>query len=88
MVFHIQLIWCGLYSLYTLWTLNLSMIHGVDATRYGIFGVHLGRTLLATTLTYWGYAFFVAHADEHQLLYNFVQKGEGKLLKFKEELFR
>ena len=76
-IFNIQMALCGLYALYVQWTLARTIIHGVDSRRYDVFGMHFVRSLLAACFAYWGYEFFVAHTDEHKLLYNFVQLGPG-----------
>ena len=68
-IFKVQLAFCTLYTLYIQWTLVEHTIrHGLDTRRYHMFGAHLIRSMLAMTFSFWGYEFFVAHADGQKVL--------------------
>ena len=78
--FNIQLFGSILYALYIQWTLvEHSINHGIKSREYHILGLHLVRTLIAISFTYWGYEFFVAEENGNLLLYNFVQSSQGKI---------
>ena len=76
--FKIQLVFAALYAVYIDLTLVLTMMGGLRNVRYHIFGMHLMRSLLSTTFSYWAYKLFVANATDHELLYNFTQQSPGK----------
>ena len=76
--------WLGTaYAVY----INLTLIHtfmsGKENVRYDQLGVHLLRSLMSTSFTYWAKEFFVAHSEKHEMLYNFVQANPGMHLRKK-----
>ena len=70
-----------LYAFYINITLLHTFTHGLKTVRYDQLGVHMVRALLSASLTYWAHE-FLAHSEDHQLLYNFVQSNPGTTLRF------
>ena len=77
--FRLELIFASLYAVYIDLMLIREVTAGLDKARYDLFGMHLLRSLVATTFSYWAYEFFVAHSTEHEMLYNFTQQSPGNL---------
>ena len=75
--FIIQFISSALYAVYIDLVLIRTVLGGFKTVSYDIFGLHLMRGLLSTTFSYWAYELFIAHATEHEILYNFVQPNPG-----------
>ena len=67
---------CGIYMNVTLLHVVLDRTHPLN---YYHFGVHIIRGLTAFTFSYWAYKLFVAHREEHEILYAFIHTNPGKL---------
>ena len=72
---------CLVYTVYINVTLMQTLMHGLRNARYDQLGVHLLRSLMSTSFTYWAHEFFVAHSEKHEMLYNYVQANPGMLAK-------
>ena len=76
----------GLGMTYTVY-INGALMHtfsqGLKNVRYDQLGVHMLRSLMSTTFTYWAYEFFVAHSEKYEMLYNYVQANPGMHLFYK-----
>ena len=75
--FKIELTFAILYTVYIDLKLLHSVLGGFVNESYYIFGVHLTRSMLATTFSHWAYELFVAHGAENEILYNFTQQSPG-----------
>ena len=85
--FMIQLVLFTFYAVYIDFTLLRIVFRGLDHAKYDMFGMHLLRSLLATTFSYWAYEFFVKHSKDHEMLYNFTQLSPGNFQDFQKTLF-
>ena len=80
-------IWISTFALAVVYTvyIDMALLHTVftqlnHMERYDQFGLHMLRALVATTFSYWAYQLFVAHPEEHVILYNWTQPHPGKPL--------